>query len=148
MFFFFFLLFSFSIPYDIVLELTDFFFFFFPRFLFGLSQVPGLYVAGWLKRGPTGVIATTMQDAFETAETIVADFKGKQVTRMIENEPRGYDAIAGKLGGRAVSYSDWKLLERAEEEAGAARGKPREKIARVDEMLKVIEKLKDQRIDR
>ncbi|KAI8345178.1 hypothetical protein B0O80DRAFT_504541 [Mortierella sp. GBAus27b] len=38
--------------------------------------VPGLYAAGWLKRGPIGVIATTMADAYQTGDTIVADWTG------------------------------------------------------------------------
>src|SRR5690606_19875791 len=37
------------------------------------TPVPGVYCAGWVKRGPTGVIATTMEDAFTTAETIASD---------------------------------------------------------------------------
>lgn len=34
---------------------------------------PGVYVSGWLKRGPTGVVATTMNDSFETAQTLIDD---------------------------------------------------------------------------
>src|SRR5690606_13052333 len=36
--------------------------------------VPGVYTAGWVKRGPTGVIASTMADAFETADAVVEDW--------------------------------------------------------------------------
>ena len=43
-----------------------------------ISSVPillthRLYCSGWVKRGPVGVILTTMNDAFETADNIAAD---------------------------------------------------------------------------
>ena len=39
------------------------------------SFITGLYCSGWVKRGPVGVIATTMTDAFETADTILSDIQ-------------------------------------------------------------------------
>ncbi|KAL8865766.1 MAG: hypothetical protein Q9174_006708, partial [Haloplaca sp. 1 TL-2023] len=41
------------------------------------GPLPGLYCAGWVKRGPTGVIANTMEDSFATAEAIVEDWKNQ-----------------------------------------------------------------------
>ena len=38
-----------------------------------IAHLPGLYCAGWVKRGPTGVIASTMTDAFTTADSIIQD---------------------------------------------------------------------------
>jgi adrenodoxin-NADP+ reductase len=108
------------------------------------SQVPGLYTAGWLKRGPTGVIATTMNDAYETADTLAADFAaGKPFLNEV-------DGVGQKIGSqgllqlfkdnkiRPISYVDWKLIERMEFEAGQKIGKPREKFGRIEDMLAVL----------
>ena len=40
-----------------------------------MPYLSGLYCSGWVKRGPTGVIVTTMNDGFETAEVILEDLK-------------------------------------------------------------------------
>ncbi|KAI8580530.1 hypothetical protein K450DRAFT_237477 [Umbelopsis ramanniana AG] len=114
------------------------------KVLNGQNEVPGLYTAGWLKRGPTGVIATTMNDAYETADTLAADFvAGKPFL----NEVDGIGQKTGSQGLlqlfkdnkiRPISYVDWKLIEKMEFEAGQKFGKPREKFGRVEDMLAVL----------
>ncbi|KAI9142540.1 hypothetical protein BKA69DRAFT_1066886 [Paraphysoderma sedebokerense] len=101
-----------------------------------------LYVSGWLKRGPTGVIATTMSDAFETADTVVADLTS-QVDAGFKAKAGG-DAVVQYLmknGVRIVDWSDWKKIDRREEELGRKKGKPRDKIDNVEDMLAVIDKM-------
>lgn len=97
-----------------------------------------LYCSGWVKRGPTGVIASTMTDAFQTAEAIVEDWK-----KTLGSHPRtraGWkgvqaEAQALKLPLRPVHWSNWQSIDQAERAVGAERGKPREKFGSVDEML-------------
>jgi len=108
--------------------------------------VPGLYCSGWVKRGPTGVIASTMQDAFETAETVCRDW-----LTGVPFLPRGYspsggwdavksDSAAHNLGQvRVVSWQDWQRLNQVELQNGRAHGKPREKFTSAPEMLKLLE---------
>lgn len=103
---------------------------------------PGLYVAGWLKRGPQGVIATTMYDAYETAEVIVSDIK--QDKPMLSNDTFKYGSkviipILHQRGIRTVSYKDWKKIEEKENEAGRAKHKPREKFGRVEDAMQVLD---------
>jgi adrenodoxin-NADP+ reductase len=103
-----------------------------------------LYVAGWLKRGPQGVIATTMYDAFETAEAIVSDIKQNKpmISKDFNIFKQGSKAIIPILhqrGIRTVSYEDWKKIEEKENEAGRAKHKPREKFGRVEEALHVLD---------
>jgi len=99
---------------------------------------PGIYCAGWVKRGPTGVIASTMADAFETAEAIVDDWKK---TSGSSRAPRAgwkgvqNDVIAHGLHLKPVHWNDWQAIDRAEKAAGALKGKPREKLGTVKEML-------------
>ncbi|KIW15562.1 hypothetical protein PV08_05610 [Exophiala spinifera] len=108
------------------------------------EQKASLYCAGWVKRGPTGVIASTMTDAFETAEAIVQDWKKAFGSDHVPPRPsragwKGVqaDAEAQKLPLRPVHWSRWQKIDAAEKSVGAAHGKPREKFGSVDEMLKV-----------
>ncbi|KAF4302013.1 putative NADPH-adrenodoxin reductase arh1 protein [Botryosphaeria dothidea] len=106
----------------------------------GVGHVPGMYVAGWVKRGPTGVIASTMEDALMTADSIVEDWeRGK---KFIESDGSGWDAVKGFLessGVRRVSWEDWKKIDAAERERGAAKGKEREKFVTKREILSVLD---------
>ncbi len=115
--------------------------------------IPGLYCAGWVKRGPTGVIASTMADAFGTAEAVVGDWKDRQTSRKEIMDKRfigsagsrGWEGVKNAaeeagIGVRRVSWGDWKKIDRVERERGKERGgKPREKIASVEEMLRVLD---------
>ena len=101
-----------------------------------------LYCSGWVKRGPTGVIASTMTDAFQTAETIVEDWKKKvaqaSTSRIVPQA--GWDGVKDdaailKLPLKAVHWDKWQNIDRAEKTVGLERGKPREKFASVEEML-------------
>ncbi|TWU75581.1 NADPH-adrenodoxin reductase [Metarhizium rileyi] len=107
-------------------------------------HVPGLYCAGWVKRGPTGVIASTMQDAFITAEAIVQDWvSGAKFLR-----PKGSTAAQGWDGvrqdsnshlERRVSWDQWLQIDRAEKQGGKRLGKEREKFTNIQDMLAIIQ---------
>lgn len=116
-------------------------------------HVPGIYCAGWVKRGPTGVIASTMTDAFTTADAIAADWEAHSVgeTRadgmgFLNSSGEGgtglgWDGVrpeTEKLGLRPTSWPDWEEIDRVEKERGQEKGKIREKFARVEEMLNVL----------
>lgn len=102
-------------------------------FIKGNSEVVdrGLYTAGWLGTGPTGVILTTMSTAFGVGKNIVDDFNGKLIP--CEESKPGLDV--SQL--RAVTWDKWERIDKFEVEAGSANGKPREKIVSIDKMLKV-----------
>jgi len=107
--------------------------------------LPGLYVAGWVKRGPTGVIASTMEDAFQTADAILGDLRsgtgflngvGKSTGLGWEGVRRGFE----RGGGRWTDWRDWRRIDGVERERGKEKGKVREKITAVEEMLGVLGK--------
>jgi adrenodoxin-NADP+ reductase len=105
--------------------------------------IPGLYCAGWVKRGPTGVIASTMDDAFSTAESISMDWYG-HLPFLNEGKGTGlgWDGVkveAEKRGCRRVSWQDWKRIDAAEKAAGQQKGKEREKFTNVEDMLAVLD---------
>ncbi|KAH8371032.1 hypothetical protein KR093_005951, partial [Drosophila rubida] len=92
---------------------------------------PGLYVAGWLGTGPTGVILTTMNGAFAVAKTICDDIAAG-----------AFDTTSLKPGfmadqKRVVTWEGWQRIDKHETEAGKAKGKPREKIVSIAEMLRI-----------
>ncbi|XP_011897970.1 PREDICTED: NADPH:adrenodoxin oxidoreductase, mitochondrial isoform X5 [Cercocebus atys] len=103
-----------------------------------VMDVPGLYCSGWVKRGPTGVIATTMTDSFLTGQMLLQDLKAG----LLPSGPRpGYAAIQALLssrGVRPVSFSDWEKLDAEEVARGQGTGKPREKLVDPQEMLRLL----------
>ncbi|KAI9696205.1 MAG: NADPH-adrenodoxin reductase, partial [Candelina mexicana] len=104
------------------------------------KHIPGMYCAGWVKRGPTGVIASTMEDAFCTAEAIAQDWEAKAM--LLGGDGVGWDGAkeeVEKKGLRRVSWEDWKRIDRLERERGRKVGKEREKIKSVREMLSVLD---------
>ncbi|MGK5629679.1 FAD-dependent oxidoreductase [Streptomyces sp. URMC 123] len=86
---------------------------------------PGEYVAGWIKRGPTGVIGTNRPCAKETAGSVLAD-AGLLLARAVPDDPR--PALRG-LGQRPVEWSGWLGIEAAEAALGRALGRSTVKIA-------------------
>lgn len=106
-------------------------------------QVPGMYCAGWVKRGPTGVIASTMQDAFATGEAIVQDWlSGAPFLNSNSHNPsQGWVGVKQDIGSRAdlsVTWEDWQMIDNAERRSGQQSGKVREKFRRTAEMLSAI----------
>ncbi|KXS22293.1 FAD/NAD(P)-binding domain-containing protein [Gonapodya prolifera JEL478] len=100
-----------------------------------------LYVSGWLKRGPTGVIASTLADAHETAQSVVEDVIAGTVRARTERGAGTVESVGDLLrakGARPVSFSEWKVVEREEERKGAERGKVREKLTDVGEVWKPL----------
>ena len=110
-----------------------------------ITHLPGLYCAGWVKRGPTGVIASTMTDAFTTADTIVQDLashSGSLLHFPEQSSGLGWDGVkaeADRRGLRPTSWQDWQRIDAVERERGQQKGKLRDKITRVEEMLEVVD---------
>ena len=85
--------------------------------------LPGEYVAGWLKRGPTGVIGTNKSDAAQTVRSLLADLCPDGVRA---ERPAALGSMASLLADRQVapvSYTDWLKVERAEAELAASLGR-------------------------
>lgn len=105
-------------------------------------------MAGWLKRGPTGIIATTMQDAFQTATTLLNDMVAQghpPALSQPSNQDAIYDWLRAILPRPPVTFDEWKWVEQEEERRGQAKGKPREKLTSVQAMLDVIEEYRKRR---
>ena len=101
------------------------------------QPVPGLYVAGWIKRGPSGIIGTNKPDSFETVKSLLADMPA--LARCAEPSRDALLALLKSRNVRVVSYDDWRRIDAAEIERGSVVGKPREKFTSIDEMLGVLQ---------
>ena len=112
------------------------------------APLPGEYVVGWIKRGPSGVIGTNKKDAQETVNAIFADLSSADTDSSpaaalslahIPDTPDP-DAIEALLRARQpdlVTYSGWESIDRHERALGEPSGRPRVKLTRIDELLQV-----------
>jgi len=92
---------------------------------------PGIYAAGWCKRGPQGVVPANRADALAVAELILADLAGHEPGR----KPGGalIDTLLAERGARPVDFAGWQKINAAEVAAG--QGRPREKMTRLEDLL-------------
>lgn len=99
------------------------------------DQMVGHYTAGWIKRGPSGVIGTNKRCATETVRNLLDDLESDRLLDPIDPEADSIDAL---LTGRSVNYvtfGEWEEIDRIEVARGEPHGRPRIKFAKLDEML-------------
>ncbi|MGH3072337.1 MAG: FAD-dependent oxidoreductase [Gaiellaceae bacterium] len=93
---------------------------------------PGLYAAGWIKRGPSGVIGTNKKDATETVELLLEDARAGKLGRGSEGT---LEQLLQERGVEAVLYAGWEAIDRAERAAGEPHGRPRIKLCSWESLL-------------
>jgi len=100
------------------------------------AVVPGLYVSGWIKRGPSGVIGTNKPCAAETAESLLADVDAGALPAPQHPDPVAIETLLRERQPDAlVCYEDWTRVDAAELARGAADGRPRVKCTTIEEYL-------------
>jgi len=96
--------------------------------------VPGVYCAGWIKRGPSGIIGTNKKDAAETVASLHEDVAtGALTARGLTAED--VDARLAERGAAVVTASGWEAIDEVERARGDALGRPRVKLLTWDELL-------------
>jgi ferredoxin--NADP+ reductase len=98
----------------------------------------GHYTAGWIKRGPSGVIGTNKKDALETVRHLLADVEAQQLLDPADPSPGAVEDLLRERNIRYVSFEDWQAIDQAEIGRGEPHGRPRVKFVRVDEMLETL----------
>ena len=95
------------------------------------------YTAGWIKRGPSGVIGTNKQDATETVSRLKKNWQTSPTPqpKLVQHDLLD---LLKKKKIQFVSFEDWKKLDKFEIEQGQQNGKSRHKICEVQEMLDLI----------
>jgi ferredoxin--NADP+ reductase len=92
---------------------------------------PGLYAAGWIKRGPSGLVGTNKADSKETVDLLLRDLEALRARPVTLDVP----ALLVSRGVTIVSFSDYQRIDLAEKARGAVLGKVRDKLERVPDML-------------
>ena len=96
------------------------------------AVIPGLYCAGWIKRGPTGVIGTNKKDATETVDLLLEDARAG---RLPQPEGGRVDELLANRGVDVVTYAGWEAIDAVERSRGERQGRPRIKLCTWGELL-------------
>ncbi|MFX0578465.1 FAD-dependent oxidoreductase [Nocardia nepalensis] len=108
------------------------------RILDADTVIPGQYVSGWIKRGPTGIIGTNRVCAQDTADSVLADLRaGLLPPRRIEGDRDAAVQLLRHIGVEVVNFDGWKAIDEHECALGRPTGRPRVKLARLPELLAV-----------
>jgi ferredoxin/flavodoxin---NADP+ reductase len=102
--------------------------------------IPGLYTAGWIKRGPSGVIGTNKPDAVETVNGMIEDVAAGISFTPARPGVEEAQALVASRQPRYVTYPDWLILDQMEIKRGQALDRPRLKFTSVEEMLQALGK--------
>jgi ferredoxin--NADP+ reductase len=99
------------------------------------GPVPGVYCAGWIKRGPTGVIGTNKKDAAETVELLLEDARAGLLARGdAAATGEAVDELLASRGVEQVTYAGWEAIDAEEQARGEPQGRPRIKLCSWDEL--------------
>ncbi|KAL0029968.1 hypothetical protein WJX77_010608 [Trebouxia sp. C0004] len=100
------------------------------------DHIPGLYVCGWVKRGPSGIIGTNLWDAQQTVDSVIEDFPLGAVAHLSQKS----QTLQSQLNKQTVvDYEGYCKIDKYEVEQGHKHGKPREKITDVGKMLQIAQ---------
>ncbi len=99
------------------------------------TPLAGRYVAGWIKRGPQGVIGTNKADAGETVERLMQDLADGRLPRPSHPDVAAAAALVGERVPDVISWGDWTRVDARERELGIAEGRPRRKFSSAEAIL-------------
>jgi ferredoxin--NADP+ reductase len=100
------------------------------------QPVRGAYVAGWIKRGPTGFIGTNKSCSLQTVQSLVADFNAGLLTGPVAG-PRALARLVHARQPAVVDAAGWRAIDAAEVARGEQADRPRNKFTSIDEMMAV-----------
>jgi ferredoxin/flavodoxin---NADP+ reductase len=100
-------------------------------------SVKGEYVAGWIKRGPSGVVGTNKADAHDTIKILVAEQADLQTISADDANPEAVTKLLENKGVNYISFKNWQALDAHELSLGVAQGRPRVKVTSIEKMLEL-----------
>ncbi len=110
------------------------------RVLTSSSDAPllGVYVSGWIKRGPTGVIGTNKKDAADTVEAMLEDLALGLLLSPPHPQPETVESFLRQRQPEVVTYADWQRINELEMARGEPQGRPRVKFTSTEEILTAL----------
>jgi len=104
----------------------------------GTTLLPGQYVVGWAKRGPSGLIGTNVPDSRATVLKLLEDLRDRPAEPLSEDHDQQIPRLLTQRGVHFVNLEDWRKIDRHEVEQGRRLGKVREKLSSVEAMLRIV----------
>jgi ferredoxin/flavodoxin---NADP+ reductase len=105
------------------------------------DHVAATYCAGWIKRGPTGIIGTNKKDATETVAQLLEDVDEGRLSHREEVTADAIEALLAEREVQAVMYQGWTSIDELERAAGEKLGRPRVKLRTWDDLLEAAERV-------
>ncbi|HWH44292.1 MAG TPA: FAD-dependent oxidoreductase, partial [Thermoleophilaceae bacterium] len=99
------------------------------------DHTPGEYAVGWIKRGPSGVIGTNKKDAQETVELMIEDLASGRMPEPATPDRGDVETLLRERKPEHVTYEGWEAIDTHERERGEPHGRPRVKLATMQELL-------------
>jgi ferredoxin--NADP+ reductase len=99
--------------------------------------LPGAYVTGWIKRGPSGVIGTNKKCAQETVDALLEDADAGHLPEPRVDDAELFEARLRERKPELVTYAGWEAIDRHEKALGEPQGRPRVKLTRLEEQLRI-----------
>lgn len=100
------------------------------------QPLAGVYTAGWVKRGPSGVIGTNKRCSLQTVELLVDDYAARRLPSPT-GSAQGLDELINRRQPAQVDITGWRRIDAFERRSGRAAGRPRVKLASFEQMLAV-----------
>ncbi|WP_024795318.1 FAD-dependent oxidoreductase [Tomitella biformata] len=100
------------------------------------EPVLGVYVTGWIKRGPSGFLGTNKKCANDTVGLLAADVKDRLLSRPVKDRA-ALEALISERQPDSVNFKEWSVLDRAERARGKESGRPRVRFANVQQMVDI-----------
>jgi len=97
-----------------------------------ITGLESSYVAGWIKRGPSGIIGTNKKDAVSCVNLLVQEHKGGQ-----KSSAGNIDQLLADRGVRFIDFQGWNRIDAREKELGASRGRERTSIHEREELIRI-----------
>ncbi len=110
------------------------------------NSILGLYTAGWIKRGPTGVIGTNKMDSSETVSAMVDDIRSNKTFKPEFTSSEKVETLLEESKGSDpgyIDYADWLEIDKDEVSKGKIKGKPRVKFTTVEDIRKLLNKKRE-----
>ena len=100
-----------------------------------VTGVERTYCAGWIKRGPTGIIGTNKKDATDTVARLLEDVETGRIVHSRAVTPEAVETLLADRDVGAVLYTGWASIDELEKAAGEKVGRPRVKLCTWDDLL-------------